>query len=98
MFIEGVDEDDYQRINIRRGYILKDTFRQLSKASFTTKQMLRVVFCNEQAVDAGGSRREYFSLVFRELFKQSGLFTGYAGNVIPLHDVIAIESTMLGSR
>ena len=53
--------------------------------------MLRVVFFHEQAVDEGGPRREFFSLAFRELFKQSGLFTGYPGNVIPLHNVQAVE-------
>ena len=88
----GMDEEDYQRINIRRSCLLKDAVRQFSKASFDVNKLLRVVFICEQAVDKGGPRREFFHLLLNEIFNLSGLFTGYPSNVIPLHNVEAVEN------
>ena len=87
----GLEEENYQRINVRRPFLLKDTLKQISKDSFNANKMLRVVFIGEQAVDEGGPRREFFNLILREAFSQCGLFAGYPANVLPLHNVQAVE-------
>ena len=86
------ENDDFQSINIRRSFLLKDAMRQLSKPSFNSNKVLRVVFIGEQAIDEGGPRREFFHLLLFNLFKFSGLFAGYPVNVTPLHNVQAVES------
>ena len=57
-----VDEEGYQRINIRRSCLLEDTFRQFSKHSFNVKKLIRVTFIGEPAVDDGGDRGASFSV------------------------------------
>ena len=90
----GVDNEEYQRIHIRRAYLLKDAFRQFSKDSFAINKLIRVVFIGEEAVDDGGPRREFFHLLNRDIFTKSGLFAGHPHHVVPLHNVNAVENKM----
>lgn len=87
----GLNEDDYQRINVRRAYLFKDAFKQFSKISFNVYKRFRVVFIGEQAVDEGGPRREFFHFLMRDYFEKSGLFIGYLDHVVPLHNVEAVD-------
>ena len=50
------DEEDYQRINVRRSFLLRDALRQICKDSFDSNKLLRVVFIGEPAIDEGGPR------------------------------------------
>lgn len=50
--------------------------------------MIKVNFIGEEAVDLGGSRREFFHLLMQEIF-QSQYFAGYPDHVIPQHNVEA---------
>ncbi len=88
----GRDEEDFQRINVRRSFLLRDAFRHIGKDSFDANKLLRVVFIGEPAVDEGGPRREFFRLLLHEIFNHSGLFAGYPNHVVPLHNVQAIQS------
>ena len=43
-------------------------------------------------MDDGGPRREFYLLLSKELFTQSGLFCGWPNNVVPIHDAEAVAS------
>lgn len=88
--LTGLDEEDRQRIHVRRSHIVEDSIRAFSKHTFSVSKMLKVVFVGEPSVDDGGPRREYFQLVMREIFTKSGLFVGWPLNVIPVHNVQAV--------
>ena len=68
-------------IKIRRDNLLEDSLNNLVNRDSDTLQKvitkpLRVVFENEPAIDEGGVKKEYFQLVFKELFKPDwGMFT-----------------------
>lgn len=88
--ITGRDEEDRQRIHVRRSHIINDSIRAFSKPNFNVSKMLKVIFVGEPSVDDGGPRREFFELLMREAFTTSGLFVGWPQNVIPTHNVQAL--------
>ena len=55
------DDEDVQRINIRRSQVLLDSLRQFRKTSFNVEKLLKVCFIVEEAVDARGPRREFLN-------------------------------------
>ncbi|RKP20998.1 HECT-domain-containing protein [Rozella allomycis CSF55] len=63
-------------MNVRREFILQDTFAILSNARIEDlMKPFSVKFLNEDAVDHGGVTKEYFYLITRELLKDSnGIF------------------------
>ena len=71
--ITSEDNEDVQRLHIRRSHVFLDALRQFSKRSFDVSKMLQVRFVGEQAVDEGGPRREFFYLLTHEIFKSSFL-------------------------
>lgn len=89
----AVDEEDFQRISVRRKYLFQDAFSAYSRLSFNVNKVLKVKFIGEKgAVDDGGPRREFFSLLIREMFSKSGLFHGWPENVCPIHDFTAVAN------
>ena len=87
--IQSVDDEDVQRIHIRRSRLFSDALRQFSRLSFDVSKMLQVRFVGEEAVDEGGPRREFFHLLMTEIFKSS-LFSGFPSHVIPRHNIQAV--------
>ena len=57
--MKSEDDEDVQRINIRRFQVLSDSPRQFRKTSLNVEKLRRVCFTGEEAVDAGGPRREF---------------------------------------
>ena len=49
-----VRKEDYQRINIRRQFLLQDALKQFNRSSFDVSKLLRITFLGESAVDTGG--------------------------------------------
>ena len=92
--IKSHDDEDVQPIRIRRSHVFVDASRQFSKKSFNVEKMLRVQFIGEEAVDAGGPRRELFHLLMHEIFTSSNLFVGFPNNVIPCHKADAVANNM----
>lgn len=88
--ITGADEEDVQRIHVRRRYLFGDALRAFAKPSFNVSKMLKVTFIGEASVDDGGPRREFFSLLMKEAFCSSGLFSGWPSNVLPIHSIEAV--------
>ena len=86
------DEEDFQRIHVRRSHLFHDAFRAFSRSTFDISKMLRVCFIGDASIDDGGPRREFFSLLLREIFVKSGLFYGWPDHVVPLHHIEAITT------
>ena len=87
--IQSVDDEDVQRIHIRRSRLFSDALRQFSRLSFDVSKMLQVRFVGEEAVDEGGPRRAFFHLLMTEIIKSS-LFSGFPSHVIPRHNIQAV--------
>lgn len=84
--ILSIDDEDVQRVHVRRSHLFSDSLRQFCRKSFDVTKMLQVRFVGEEAVDEGGPRREFFHLLLFEIFKSS-LFCGFPKHVIPRHSV-----------
>ena len=91
LVITQADDEDVQRIHVRRSNVFADSFRQFSKYSFDVSKMLKVIFIGESAVDDGGPRREYFQLLQHDIACKSGLFGGWPDRVVLLHNVEALS-------
>lgn len=85
------DDEDVQRIHVRRSHVFSDALRQFSKESFRVNKMLNIRFVGEEAVDDGGPRREFFHLLMHEIFKSS-FFAGFPSNVVPVHNIKAVSN------
>lgn len=90
--IIGSDEEDCQRIHIRRSHLFSDAMRAFSRPTFNVSKMLKVIFIGDTSVDEGGPRREFFQLLMKEAFSVSGLFAGWPDSVVPIHNVAAVTS------
>ena len=88
--INGEDEEDRQRLHVRRNSLVKDTLAAFSRSSFDVSKMLKVVFIPEGAVDDGGPCREFFQLAVKEVLKSGSFFTGWPSNVVPQHNIEAV--------
>lgn len=54
-------------------------------------KVLKVRFIGDSAtVDDGGPRREFLSILIKDIFNMSGLFNGWPNNVCPVHNVKAV--------
>lgn len=88
--IRSVDDEDFQRVHIRRSCLFSDALRQFSRKTFDVTKMLNVIFVGESGSDEGGPRREFLHLLLKEIF--SGfLFTGYPSHVVPRHNIKAVS-------
>ncbi|KRY57599.1 putative E3 ubiquitin-protein ligase HERC4 [Trichinella britovi] len=70
---------EYFFISVSRNNIIEDTFKQLIVAtSYDLKRPLKVQFVGEDADDLGGLKKEFFMLIFQELFNPKyGMFVEY---------------------
>lgn len=92
MIMEKVVVDNKATIvNVVRGKVLDGATRAVKRISFDPRSPISVKFMDdvgttEGAVDQGGPRREFFSLVLREL-NNGPMFSGPSGNkfIIPNH-------------
>eukprot|EP00300_Choanocystis_sp_HF-7_P013415 c18288_g1_i2.p1 GENE.c18288_g1_i2~~c18288_g1_i2.p1 ORF type:complete len:662 (+),score=137.80 c18288_g1_i2:100-1986(+) len=77
LFAGGVGSYPFMTLNVRRNRLIHDTITQLhSMADNELKKPLQVSFVGEEAVDAGGVRKEFFQIVMEELFDlKYGMFT-----------------------
>ncbi|KAJ3188690.1 putative E3 ubiquitin-protein ligase [Gaertneriomyces sp. JEL0708] len=74
--LSGMVVDPFLTINVRRNHLIEDSLNQLQSRHFDLKKKLRIIFANEEGVDAGGLTKEWFLLLIRDLFDpQYGMFT-----------------------
>lgn len=90
--IVATNEENFQRIHIRRKTLYTDALRAFSRSSFNPSRMRSVTFIGEAAIDDGGPRWEFFSFLMRDVFSISGLFTGWPSNVVPIHSIEGVST------
>ena len=79
------------RINVRRKKVWDNTlqiFKSLTKSEFGSPICVR--FVGEEAVDLGGPKREFFSILFQSL-EQQRIVVGNSSCLTFSHDVIAYD-------
>ena len=74
--------DDSIMIVVQRENALKDSMQQfMTIDDFSLHKEIKILFINEEAQDAGGLIREWFSVLMEQLFaKESGLFEELRSN------------------
>jgi hypothetical protein len=75
-------ESGHAELVVRRDHLLEDSFELVrAMKPYQLRQRWRVVFAGEPALDAGGVMREWFTLLFAELFDpEFGLFASTVGD------------------
>ncbi|XP_062199173.1 E3 ubiquitin-protein ligase UPL1-like isoform X2 [Phragmites australis] len=69
------------RINVRRAYVLEDSYNQLRlRRSQDLKGRMTVQFQGEEGIDAGGLTREWYQLLSRVIFDKGALLFTTVGN------------------
>lgn len=70
--VEGKNKnnDMFLRICVNRDNITKDSLYQIIKKSNDVKKQLKVQFIDEPGIDAGGIKKEWFSLIIDDIFDQ----------------------------
>ena len=86
---DGADKNRF-RINVRRRKVWEDTFEicDISKSDFNLP--LNIRFTGEEAVDLGGPKREFFSLLFQGL-EQQRIVIGSSPCLTFSHDILAYD-------
>ena len=84
-----------KRISVSREDLFTDSICIFKAANFNFDQPIKVTFENEPGIDGGGPRREYFSLLLKELVSLRSpvrLFEGNENRLLPLHNTDALRS------
>lgn len=83
------DEEDEERITVRRSHIWEDTVRALRR-NLDLRKVIKVTFLGEPAIDDGGPRREYLRLLMKTVSEHS-LLTGPPMRKVLVHNTLAIQ-------
>ena len=84
-----VKSDAVQRIIVRRSNVWEDSLKQFIKG-LSYNKTIKVTFVGEPAVDSGGPRREYFTLLIRAIAMNNSLFEGDTDRRLPRINVSAL--------
>ena len=82
-----------KRMTVSRDHILTDSVCEFKTAKFDFNNPIRITFENESGIDGGGPRREYFSLLMKELvspYAPFRLFEGSDRRLLPMHNTDAL--------
>lgn len=95
-FINSLDKrvamDAYFKVKVRREYIVQDSLKCIKMNSQNLKKSLRVFFVNEPGIDAGGLRKEWFSLLTQALFNpQAGIFVNIEDSNLLWFNIVPLE-------
>ncbi|GME76556.1 unnamed protein product [[Candida] boidinii] len=79
-FIQSLNKktpfDVYFKVRVRRNNITEDSLRIIKNKKGEFKKLLKVEFVNEEGIDAGGLKKEWFLLLTKDLFNpEKGLFS-----------------------
>ena len=83
------DEEDEERITVRRSHIWEDTLRALRR-NLDLRKVIKVTFLGEPAIDDGGPRREYLRLLMKTV-SQHPLLTGPPLRKVMVHNTLALQ-------
>ena len=85
------------RLTVSRSSILSDSVSIFKQRSFDFRKPLKITFEGDPAIDGGGPKREYFTLVLRQLLSPSAsprLFEGRGNVFLPMHNSDALRSNL----
>ena len=74
-FTKKVLKSDVQRLVVRRSNIWEDSLKQFMRG-LSCDKTLKITFIGESALDAGGPRREFFTLLMRAIATNNMFFEG----------------------
>ena len=84
------------RLTVNRSSILTDSI-SIFKQKFHFTKPLKITFEGEPAIDGGGPKREFFTILLRELLSSSAsirLFEGRDNIFLPMHNTDALRSNL----
>lgn len=84
-----LDEEDKSRLNVRRKYLLVDSFRKFS--GIDLNKHLSITFAGESGVDTGGPLREFLRLLTISIFTNNTLFCGDDFSRVPKHNMDQLD-------
>ena len=85
------------RLTVSRSSIFADSVSLFKQRNFDFKKPLKVTFEGEPAIDGGGPRREFFTIVLRQLLSPSTnprLFEGRNNQFLPMHNTDALRANL----
>ncbi|XP_062519771.1 uncharacterized protein LOC134194818 isoform X2 [Corticium candelabrum] len=77
-------------ISLRRSHVLQDALRCVSRKGFPLNHTIKVEFLGEAGEDCGGPKREFFTLLSRQI--QCFLFEGEDNRCVLRHDGIELQN------
>jgi hypothetical protein len=86
-----------KRISISRENILEDSIIHFKKHNDNLPPQVRVCFDGEPAIDAGGPRREYFTILLKSLVSSKSsirFFEGKEGHLLPMKNTDALRAQL----
>ena len=81
------------RLTVSRTELLQDAISFFKSGQYHHDREMRVRFEGEPAVDGGGPRREFFSLLLKTMVSPTApvrLFEGRTGRYLPMHNMDAL--------
>ena len=88
-------KDGRNRISISRETVLEDSIAIFKNPGFDMSKPCKIVFEDEPAIDGGGPKREYFTLLLASLLSPNisvRLFEGQSGRILPIHNADALRA------
>lgn len=86
---DGADKNRF-RISVRRRKVWEDTYKMFDICKSDYNLPLNIRFTGEEAVDLGGPKREFFSLLFQGL-EQQRIVIGSSPCLTFSHDILAYD-------
>ena len=86
-----------QRLSIKRDTLFQDSVSFFKKSSFDFDSPIKILYENEPAIDGGGPRREYFTLLLKCLVSPGNfvrLFEGSERHLLPMHNTDALRASL----
>ncbi|EEB07324.2 ubiquitin-protein ligase E3 [Schizosaccharomyces japonicus yFS275] len=79
-------------LRVRRSHLIEDSLKQIRLNESDLKKSLRIEFIDEEGVDAGGLRKEWFLLLCRRVFDPAfSLFQTFDDGTIPILMSVATQ-------
>ena len=95
--LQPLPGDSPTRLTVSRSSIFADSVSHFKQRNFDFKKTLKVRFEGEPAIDGGGPKREFFTIILRELLSPSAtprLFEGRNEIFLPMHNSDALRSNL----
>jgi len=83
--------DDVFRITIRRNHVFEDALMTFRNDGEWEQKPLKVIFSGEPAIDYGGPRREFFTLLLKSIASNTSIMDGIENRRILRHNTTAVQ-------